>query len=110
MIRITNVSSALQGEALGFLSAMQQVWIRGWRKVWFEGDCMELDRVVNNVVLHHVLFGNVLHDIRHWMSFLPNCSLGSVNHERNQAADALSRYIFDVDVDALSFSVPPLWY
>ena len=39
----------LQREALGFLFAMQQVWIRGWRMVWFEGDSLELDRIINQV-------------------------------------------------------------
>lgn len=47
MTRIDNVLTPLQGETLGFLCAMQQVWIKGWRNVWFEGDCMELDRIVN---------------------------------------------------------------
>lgn len=51
------------------------------RKIWFEGDCIELDRVVNQVVLNHAQLGNVLHDLRHWMTRLP--------------ADALSRHIFD---------------
>ncbi|AEE82796.1 non-LTR retroelement reverse transcriptase [Arabidopsis thaliana] len=30
--------SALQAEALGFLHALQMVWIRGYRYVWFEGE------------------------------------------------------------------------
>lgn len=35
MVRINNVSTAFQGEALALLYAMHQVWIRGWRQVWF---------------------------------------------------------------------------
>ncbi|CAN7082783.1 unnamed protein product, partial [Brassica oleracea var. botrytis] len=38
MAKMSNVSSPLQREALGFLYAVQQIWIRGWRHVWFEGD------------------------------------------------------------------------
>ncbi|XP_048599877.1 uncharacterized protein LOC125579991 [Brassica napus] len=82
MARVNNVLNAFQGEALAFLYAMHQVWIRGWRQVWFEGDSMELTCVVNQVVPRHAQLGNVLHDIRHWMSLLSECSLGSVNRER----------------------------
>ncbi|XP_056848910.1 uncharacterized protein LOC130499038 [Raphanus sativus] len=109
MARLDNVVSAVQGEALGLLFALQQVWIRGWRKVWFEGDCVELTAVINQMVPHHLHIGNVLYDIRHWMSLLPDCSLASINRERNQAADVLSRRAFLEDNVVSCFSVPPSW-
>ena len=64
MAKMSNVSSPLQGEALGFLYAVQQIWIRGWRHVWFEGDSLELARIINQVVDQHVQLGNILYDIR----------------------------------------------
>ena len=79
------------------------------RNIWFEGDCIELDRVVNQVVLNHAQLGSIFDDLRHWMTRLPACSLASVNRERNRAANALSRHIFDEQADVLSFSVPPSW-
>ncbi|CAN7065611.1 unnamed protein product, partial [Brassica rapa subsp. trilocularis] len=37
MVIQENVTSPLQAEALAFLFALQQIWINGWRRVWFEG-------------------------------------------------------------------------
>ncbi|KAG2263501.1 hypothetical protein Bca52824_070580 [Brassica carinata] len=56
-------------EALGFLIALQQTWIRGWRRVWFEGDNIELCNIINQVK-ENVDLGNLLCDIRHWMQLL----------------------------------------
>lgn len=106
--RCVNVESPLQGEALGFLLALQQVWIRGLRSVWFEGDSLQLSTIINNKVAQNVELGNVLHDIRHWISLLPACSIDSVNRERNSAADALSKEAKNIHVDYMYLSSPPL--
>lgn len=109
MSKMNNVSSPLQGEALGFLYAAQQIWVRGWRHVWFEGDSVELERIINQVVDQHVLLGNVIHDIRFWISRLPICSLGSVNRKKNSAADALSKKAIVMENDYIMLSIPPPW-
>lgn len=36
--KVTGAQTILQAEAMSFLSALQLVWIKGWRNVWFEGD------------------------------------------------------------------------
>lgn len=59
------------------------------------------------MVLQHAQIGNIIHDIRHWMSLLTECSLSSINRERNTAADALSRRILDEHEDVISFLSPP---
>ncbi|KAG2255995.1 hypothetical protein Bca52824_075289 [Brassica carinata] len=76
MAKLENVNSPLQGEALAFLYVLQQVWTKGWRRVWFEGDNKELECIINII----------------WISLLSDCSLGCVNRERNMAADALSKH------------------
>ena len=32
---------------MSFLFALQLMWIKGWHNVWFEGDNMELTRIIN---------------------------------------------------------------
>ena len=53
--------------------------------------------------------GNLLVDIRHWMSLLPECSLDQVNRERNQAADILVKKAKEDENLSIIFSIPPVW-
>ena len=95
--------------ALGFLYAVQQIWIRGWRHVWFEGDSLELARIINQVVDQHVQLGNILYDIRYWISRLPICSIGSVNRKKNTTADAFSKQAAEMITNYAMLSTPPSW-
>lgn len=61
------------------------------------------------MVMEHVQLGNILHDIRHWMSLLPECSLENVNRERNMAADTLSKHAMEYSNYVSLFCIPPLW-
>ncbi|CAA7042886.1 unnamed protein product [Microthlaspi erraticum] len=45
-------NSALEGELQALIIAMQQAWIKGHRKVIFEGDCKEVIDLVNRVTLN----------------------------------------------------------
>nr|BAB11483.1 non-LTR retroelement reverse transcriptase-like [Arabidopsis thaliana] len=69
--------SALQAEVLGFLHALQMVWIHGYRYFWFEGDNLELKNLINKIEDHHLL-DTMLYDIRFWMAKLPYSSIGHV--------------------------------
>ena len=109
MVIQENVTSPLQAEALAFLYALQQVWINGWRRVWFEGDSSELARIINTMEQDHVSLGNILYDIRHWMSKLTWCSLESVHREHNMAADVLSKNIMRLNVSVVVLNSPPCW-
>lgn len=88
--RVEKMYSSLEGEAISFLFALQRVWIRGWRRVWFEGDNQEVCNLTNQVK-NHVELGNLLCDVRYWMTLLPESSLDHVNKEKNQAADILAK-------------------
>ncbi|KAG7556714.1 Ribonuclease H domain [Arabidopsis suecica] len=100
--------SALQAEALGFLHALQVIWVHGFRHVYFEGDNLQLTTLINKIEDHH-LIGTLLQDIRVWMAKLPLSSLGHVNREANVAADKLSRYATTMTNLYQIFNVPPRW-
>lgn len=107
-VQLQKTQTSLEGEALSFLIALQQTWIRGWRKIWFEGDNQELCIIINQVK-EHVDLGNLLCDIRHWMELLLESSLDYVNRERNQAADALARQAIQQSDITEFFHISPLW-
>ena len=44
-----------------------------------------------NQVKNHVELGNLLCDIRYWMTLLPESSLDHVNREKNQTVDILAK-------------------
>ncbi|KAJ4915771.1 Uncharacterized protein Rs2_01321 [Raphanus sativus] len=108
-MRSNQVGSALIGEAYAFLFALQSMWMKGWRKVWFEGDNLELTRIVNTKAWHLEL-GNLMYDIRYWISRLPQCSLEQVNRERNQAADIISRKALEYDSMFIYYNSVPSFY
>lgn len=81
--KIRGSRSSLDGEAHAFLYALQNIWIKGWRHVWFEGDSKELTKIINFSGWNMEL-GNLFSDIV-WVYYL-----SEVNRERNQAADALA--------------------
>lgn len=69
---------------------------------------MELSSVINTKC-ESVELGNILCDIRYWISKLPLCLLNHVNMEKNQAADLLAKKANDADSMYVNFSLPPLW-
>ncbi|CAN7132504.1 unnamed protein product [Brassica rapa subsp. narinosa] len=107
-IQVQNMQTSLEGEVLGFLVALQKIWIRGWRKVWFESDNHELCSIINKVK-EHVDLGNLLCDIRHWMHLLPESSLDYVNRERNQDVDGIAREVVHQSSSTMYFHILPVW-
>lgn len=108
MAKIDGITSSLIAEASSFLFALQQMWVLGWRQIWFEGDCSRLTAIINKCQ-RSVELGNLLSDITYWMSKMPLCSLEQVNRERNQAADILSKKSLDFSSLSMIFNVPPSW-
>lgn len=62
--KIRGVKSSLDGEAHTFLYALQNIWIKRWKQVWFEGDSMALTSLINTSG-NNMELGNLLVDIRH---------------------------------------------
>ena len=107
-IQVQSMQTSLEGEALSFLIALQQVWVRGFQRVWFEGDSKELCTIINQVK-EHVELGNLLCDIRHWIQLLLECSLDFVNRENNQAVDAIAKNAIHQNISGLFYHFPPVW-
>lgn len=106
--RIYGIQSSLEGEGNAFLYAVQQIWVQGCRRVWFEGDNQQLVNIVNGYQ-DNVELGNLVFDIRHWIKLLPECSLDYVNRERNQAADCMAKKMLEENEDSVVFKIPPIW-
>lgn len=104
------MQTSLEGEALSFLIALQQVWICGWRRVWFEGANQELCTIINQVK-EQVELGTccVIYDIGYWIQLIPESSLDFVNREKNQAADAVAKNVIHQSTTALFYHLPPVW-
>ncbi|ESQ33228.1 hypothetical protein EUTSA_v10005664mg, partial [Eutrema salsugineum] len=85
-------SSSFQDKAMGFLQALQIVWMKGWRDIWSESDKLELTKMINHQEENNEI-GILLIDIKHWMGKLPECSLDHTNRERNCVADVLARRV-----------------
>ncbi|CAN6900955.1 unnamed protein product, partial [Brassica oleracea] len=106
-VQVQKMQTSLEGEALSFLIVLQQVLVRGLRRVWFEGDNQKLCTTINQVK-DHMELGNLLCDIR-WLQLLPECSLDFVNREKNQAVDVIVKNTIHQSVSALFYHLPPVW-
>ncbi|CAL9239252.1 unnamed protein product [Arabidopsis halleri] len=106
--RLQSSTSALQAEALGFLHVLQVAWAHGFRHVWFEGDNLELNHLINKGG-DHLNLSTLLYDIRVWTSKLPHSSLGHVNREKNAAADRIARQALEMNELYHIFNSPPIW-
>lgn len=69
------------------------IWIKGWRNVWFEEDCLHLVNIIN-MRKENIELGGLLEDIRYWISKLPYCSLGFINREKNSAPDKIAKHAY----------------
>lgn len=61
------VRNALDYECQALLQAMQHCWLKGHRKVNFEGDCQSLHHILHNKILHFDSH-NWISDIKMWSS------------------------------------------
>ena len=109
-VQVQKMQRSLEREALSFLIALQQVWIRGLRRVWFEGDNQELCTIINQVKEHVELGRNLSCDIRHWIQLLLKSSLDFVNREKNQAADDVAKNAIHQSTSTLFYHLPCVWF
>lgn len=84
------VQNALESECQGLIQAMQHCWIRGYKRIIFEGDCKELTQILNGSCLN---FGvhNWIRDIRHWKTKFEEVKFQWIQRVNNRAADQLSK-------------------
>ncbi|KAG7599380.1 Ribonuclease H-like superfamily [Arabidopsis suecica] len=69
---------------------MQHCWIRGHKKVIFEGDCKELTQLLQG---HSLNFGihNWIREITHWKGKFESVIFQWIGRARNKAADQLTK-------------------
>jgi len=107
-VKLQAANSAIHAEALWFLHALQMIWTHGFRCIVFEGDNLELIKLVNTMGDHSEI-NTLLFDIRFWMDKLPQMSLRHVNWERNAAADAIANKACSLNGLYQTFTTPPQW-
>jgi len=84
-------TSPLEAEALALLCSLQQAWIRGFTKVYFEGDCKILIDSINNESIDSSITG-IYADIKFWAAKFKEVYFSHVNHCCNQVAHNLAQY------------------
>ena len=62
-----NTTTALEAETKALITAMQQVWIRGFTRIHFEGDCEILIKAINGDTTRCEIT-SLLRDVDHWAS------------------------------------------
>lgn len=83
-------NSALEGEFQALIMAMQQAWIKGHRKIIFEGDCKNLVDLVNNGSLNFGVY-NWIREVWYWKSKFDSILFTWVPRNANRAADCLAK-------------------
>lgn len=68
---------------------MQNCWIRGYRRVIFEGDCKNLVDLVNNVSLLYGLY-NWIREVWRWKEKFDEIYFAWVPRDGNTVADLLA--------------------
>jgi len=64
---LERANTTLEAETMALIVAMQQAWVRGYRRVQFEGDCEILINTINGLTTRMDI-SNLLRDIDFWAS------------------------------------------
>lgn len=85
-------SSVLEAELQSLLIAMQQAWIKGYKKIVFEGDNKNVCKLVKGEVLNFPLH-NLIRQIQTWQEKFVSADVVWVGRDSNQVADALVKKV-----------------
>ncbi|KAG7572479.1 Ribonuclease H domain [Arabidopsis suecica] len=86
---LSHVSSPLEAESKALVVAMQQAWIRGYKKIMFEGDCEILIKAVTDSSQPSDI-ANLLLDIDFWASKFSAVVFTFVRRNNNAIAHFLA--------------------
>lgn len=84
------VSSPLEGEFQALLLAMQHCWVRGLKKVCFEGDNQQVIDTINSRKLQFDLY-NWVREIRWWSRKFEDSEFRWIGRQGNMVADKLAK-------------------
>lgn len=85
-----NVNSAFEAECQSLILAMQQLWVKGYKKVIFEGDCKLLVNVLNGSTTKFDAI-NWIHEIQVWGNKFEAIAYSWSHRATNQHADTLAK-------------------
>ena len=83
-------NNALESELHALIMAMQSCWVKGYKKIVFEGDNKEAGEILNDKISNFAAF-NWLRDIRHWRHKFEDCRFVWTRRDCNMAADTLAK-------------------
>lgn len=88
---LNHAATPLEAETKALLVAVQQVWIRGYKSVCFEGDCEVLIKVIKGESKNQAI-DNLVTDIRLWASNFDSVCFCFTRRDCNRAAHCLAAY------------------
>lgn len=83
-------NSPLEAELQALLMAMQHTWIRGYRRVVFEGDNQEVPKLIRGDTRNFYLH-NLIREIQLWRERFTSSIIKWSSWECNKAADRLAK-------------------
>ncbi|KAL9293400.1 putative ribonuclease H domain-containing protein [Arabidopsis thaliana] len=105
---LEHVNTPLEAETKALLVAMQQTWIRGYRRVHFEGDCEVLINTINGRRSRSDI-ANLLHDIDFWASKFSSLVFTFTSRQCNILAHHLASPLYSSCVFQSDSGIQPMW-
>lgn len=86
---LPHVSTPLEAETKALLVAIQQAWLKGYRRIIFEGDCEILINTINGASKQSAIT-NLLLDIDYWTTKLGSATFCFTKRSNNRIAHHLA--------------------
>ncbi|CAA7047582.1 unnamed protein product [Microthlaspi erraticum] len=100
--------TALEGEFQALTIAMEHAWVRGYRKVIFEGDCKELINLVGNTSLNFGIY-NWIQEVWFWKSKFEEAVFSWVPRTANKVADMIAKRRMPSEQSSYFYSHIPMF-
>ena len=84
------VGNALDSELQAILMALQHCWMKGYRKIVMEGDCLKAIQILRDKALYFSGY-NWIRDIIWWSRRFEDIRFRWVSREANKVADKLAK-------------------
>ncbi|KAL9858945.1 putative ribonuclease H domain-containing protein [Arabidopsis thaliana] len=108
IINYSYVNTALEAETKALLVAMQQAWIRGYKRIQFEGDCEVLINAINGKTTRCEL-PSLLRDVDYWALMFSSVVFQFTKNHCNSIAHQLASPIYTTSVFQSYSGIQPRW-
>jgi len=103
-------NSAIENEFQALIFAMQNCWSHGYTRVCFEGDNMELLKILNDGKARFDLY-NWVREVQAWRNRFRECKFTWVTRMTNKPADLLAKaHLFREEHFKFYSTIPPVIY